>query len=544
MRFYDNLPGYRSTLRDGGLVVTPPEPNTDSVLVMGTSKQGPLNDPKRVESLSEARDKFGGIKDELGRYNKTTLLPAISELIEAGCEDIRVMRVTGKFAAKVILGKEDDDIAKFEGKEPGTDYNNVTIVTDGTQDGEAETINFYIPKSIGGNGKYDENGEDPTLSYDLKDENGEYKSLKDLAMEINDLDENNKWITMLMPSDFQEDPDHNEDSDARFKGGQEDQMEGGDDELDLSKEEMYKRLAEAYEEVLTYDVDIVVPLGVYFDDHVVIEDEEGAQEEHTFAQQLANFCGYSSGMGTLTIGVISTSPLGVAGPKQVKEYYEKLMDMDPDFDLLDNNGYAETDKDGNVIDAGRYLNVIAGEGIFDNSTLGRYINTLESAYAGLISTLTPHNAPTNENIEGLRALRYEFSPKHMDQLCTKRYVTMRRKPNLGTVVTDGMTRAKHDSDYVRLTTLRITSAVVNGIYEVTLPFIGEAIDPQRRNAMRTEVKAVLADLQEQGMLQDYAFTVRQTAQERIQGTANILVEMVPAFELRRIMTIIELRPEL
>lgn len=168
-------------------------------------------------------------------------------------------------------------------------------------------------------------------------------------------------------------------------------------------------------------------------------------------------------------------------------------------------------------------------------------------YAALTSTLRPESATTNKRVYGVAGAHYNLSPRQLNQLTGNKFVTFRVKGNQ-IVVTDGCTTApsrflggnKMDSDFARLSTLRITQAAVQLIRELTEPYIGEPNRMPQYNAMSATVKGGLEAMKEQGAIFDYRFSI--TSRGGTLSEAIITLELVPAFELKRIQLNVSLRP--
>ena len=104
---YPNLPGMLIDFKDGGsaLRFNDVEANTDSLLFLGTAIDGPLMEPDAVD-IETAEIVFGKDYNTNGIPNGTTLVHAFKQAYEAGCQDIRLMRVTGSTASAKIESKK------------------------------------------------------------------------------------------------------------------------------------------------------------------------------------------------------------------------------------------------------------------------------------------------------------------------------------------------------------------------------------------------------------------------------------------------------
>lgn len=114
---YPNLPGHLVEFEDGGTVlrtdVTPI--STDSVLLLGTAVDGPINEPVAID-MTTVESLFGKETNANGVPNGSTLVKAAKQLYETGIRDIRLMRVTGSVASTKIK-KDDESISTVESVE-------------------------------------------------------------------------------------------------------------------------------------------------------------------------------------------------------------------------------------------------------------------------------------------------------------------------------------------------------------------------------------------------------------------------------------------
>lgn len=297
--------------------------------------------------------------------------------------------------------------------------------------------------------------------------------------------------------------------------------------------------------------------------------------EVNFAYQLANFCFVNSTNNNECFGVIGVKPPDSPALSDVRVWVGKLPVYTTDVNgnvtinsagdngsgLLGNKfmagkygyranvaggGFIGTDTGfmdgteledlgGHKVDIGKYINVISAWvnifNAYDTTGFG-YITTAAPIYAGFISTLEAKSAPTNKLVPNV-ALPWRLSNNKLDQLSGVKYVTFQSKPK-GIVVTDAPTAARNDSDYRRLTTVRIVKSVVDAVRIVADPFIGEAGNDAQRAALKTAIEGALAKLQKAGYVTRYDLAITATPQQRVAGEFYVELELVPAFETRRI----------
>ncbi|UNY39827.1 tail sheath protein [Bacillus phage vB_BauM_KLEB27-3] len=170
------------------------------------------------------------------------------------------------------------------------------------------------------------------------------------------------------------------------------------------------------------------------------------------------------------------------------------------------------------------------------------------AYAALVTTLKAESATTNKTLTGMTTVNYNLSLRQLNTLTGNKFVTARLK-NGRAIVTDGITTAPDRiignkvfaSDYTRLSTLRITQAAVQTVRDISEPFIGEPNEMPQYNSLTASIKGGLDAMKEAKAINDYNFTVVTRG-----GTlteAIVTLELVPAFELRKIAVNVSLSPD-
>ena len=158
-------------------------------------------------------------------------------------------------------------------------------------------------------------------------------------------------------------------------------------------------------------------------------------------------------------------------------------------------------------------------------------------YCGLVGGLAPESSTTNKEVPGVVRLTSNLSANQSSVIASKNYVTIRQK-NGTYAIADGVTSAGKTSDFTRLSTVRITNAVVDYVRAVADPYIGEPNTTEKRNALEGQILEVL------GLLQAYKMSMLTSNQDIIDGNIRIALSIVPVFEIRRINLIISLRPSL
>jgi hypothetical protein len=322
---------------------------------------------------------------------------------------------------------------------------------------------------------------------------------------------------------------------------------GGSDELNLSKDELYKRLGGerdsegyiikrgAYQLLENYKVDYVVPLGVYANDKLI-------GKYDNFAYQLALACAVMSHYNNVTFGFIPVAPPKDTDLAGIQDYVDELAALPNTFYMRDRFGNEIKDEDGNKIDLGQFIEILAGpELVVRNSRLGLVASSSYASYIGFVTTLPVQSSPMNKPIGSVQSLRYELSAAQLDKLTAARYTTFRYKINgTGVAATDAMTAAHAGSDYTRLTTARIVKAAVNQVREAADPFLGEPNDSASRNALSAAIGKRLGKMRENKALTAFDVRIISTPQMELLGEASVELSLRAPRELRKITTIVSL----
>ncbi|ARC67425.1 phage tail sheath protein (plasmid) [Bacillus licheniformis] len=342
-------------------------------------------------------------------------------------------------------------------------------------------------------------------------------------------------------------------------------VEGTIDEYEPLEQGIYSKLE-------NYAVDIISLADVNANTAIGKYDEEGAlvvDTERNFATQLAQHCALVTAKTWETIGTIGIAASPLSGLRDVQQYIDLLTgNLNPSKDIKEfyisrgiNPSYSNQhymynlatneqvfNDEGDPIDIGKYVSVVFGPEVgLAHEKLGNYIANGASVYASLISQLNPENATTNKEVS-VAGLRYSLSEAQHNQLAGGRYVAFESKLNSNgnrvIVVKDGVTAAAINSDYQRLSTVRITHATVQLIRKVADKFIGLPNGIAQRNSLATEIQSGLDKLKENGVLENFQFSIYSSAKDRVLGNAFITLELVPAYELRKIYTSVALRASL
>ena len=299
----------------------------------------------------------------------------------------------------------------------------------------------------------------------------------------------------------------------------------------------------AYQILENYNVDFIYPAGVYADS------KQTVNKYSSFHHELALLCAVLTYRTKMTHGFIDVKPNSNTTLKGVQDYVSKLIKYDNVHYMMDAEGNDIVDSEGNKMDIGWYTSLVVGpEPVMVSDTLGTYYGSPAIAYAALCGSLKPQSAPTNKAIPGVKGMKYKFSNKQMNELVGNRMVVFKLK-NEGVTstasstpfVVDGCTAGAPNSDYGRISTVKVVTDVVDQIREVADPFLGEPNTVEQRNALSALISKRLSYLMEQGEITYYQFEINATIQQVILGECSISLTLAAPQELRKITTVVALR---
>jgi hypothetical protein len=187
--------------------------------------------------------------------------------------------------------------------------------------------------------------------------------------------------------------------------------------------------------------------------------------------------------------------------------------------------------DSVLSEVGRFVSVIATElQSAGYPTAWGYANGA-SAYAAALSRMASYVSPVNKVVFNIAKLRYNASRTSLTSLSDKSINSVILNFNRAPIFSDGLTLASANSDFTRLSTLKIVNEAALLVRQVCQKFIGEASTIQTRNSMETAITSALRGMQQLGALLDSDFTISYVAAE---NRAIIDLVLTPAFELKTI----------
>lgn len=328
---------------------------------------------------------------------------------------------------------------------------------------------------------------------------------------------------------------------------------GGDDGINVSKEELFialsgKRNSEgyldkqgAYQLLENYQVDWIIPCGVYADDQLLDKNKD-------FAYELALFCAICSHRNKSVYGAIDMKPLKSISLSSVQSHAKYLANFKNQYFMKNEKGSVITDGDGNPIDLGKFITLVGGpDPVVNNKVASLRDCSGAVCYIAYNTVLLPQSAPTNKRIPGTAGIKYNFSNAQLNDIVGNRIVCFGKKFSTtgnvlqGAYIIDGPTCARNGSEYSRLTTLKVLRYVIDETREVADPFIGEANTIEQRNALSAALSKRYDALITSGVILNYSFNLVATQIDQVLGQAKLELGITAPQELRKITTVVGLK---
>lgn len=495
---------------------------TGKVILLGTASDGPVLSPTPVRDILYAETLFGSAEtSELSR--------GAYQAFKSGADEVILMRISGKEATNIIYALTESEKVviglKLKSTFGGAKYNNVEVQID------EDKIIFSFESS--------------KIIYKFED----YPTLGLLSDAINqDAKEGkNKVYTLVKHRKL-------ESNSLKIINDRTINLYGGSDGLNLTKNDKYLQLEEAYSILNDYPVEIFVPLGVYVDDtypysyYGITKYNEGwyanpsnLDEDkwltlvhdnglpRNFGKQLIEFCATRQERGFRAIGIMGMKPSReTAAPLRDNEYshINKLL-----TNPIIKNGFVGTSTN-RVIQNKYLLSIVASE---VNTSFGQfsYQENAAVSYAVLLGSLPPEVSPTNKSIHGV-SLPYEFTREELDKLDSLNYVTLRQSIRRGIVPTNGTTIAKDDSGLKYITSVRIIQGLINEINLATEGLSGDPIETTGNyDLIKDTIEKILGRYKKNEMIKDYS---SEMLVDKVNGEIIIMLNISLYYEVNKVHT--------
>lgn len=192
---------------------------------------------------------------------------------------------------------------------------------------------------------------------------------------------------------------------------------------------------------------------------------------------------------------------------------------------------AQTDANGNPIDVGAYVHVMADFAVMANGFANGYASNMAAYAGGYAANLDEKVNLTNKPVQASQLWKPNSIQLDGATQIGVNFLRFKGNGNLP-VFTHGQTAATNASDYKNLLRQRIKGLVVDTLRLTADPFIGgSSVDGLTLQSLQTALNNKMGTLQKRGYIGKFSFSVSTTqAQQRI-GHANIFITFQPADEL-------------
>jgi hypothetical protein len=471
----------------------------ENLYILGTSEDGPIMQPMRINDPQHAARVFG---DRL----KGTLVRAFEQAYDINSNiPIYLMRITGKSAKLKIAGFVDGeyvDLINLRMIYGGSKYNDVVVRVEHRETTGETVLAFDF-------GDYN-------VSYALN----EHMDIDHLIKHINE-DARANIHHIFATTEYGHLP--TEIVTASYTDSW--QFTGGEDGVDATRDELYIACDEALTLLLGRPIDVIVLAGMYVDDvHPVAfygqavygnamyaSNEDFLQLVDTmdnnrfvsYHERLIDFCRDQMKLGYMSHGVIGLRPLKTV-PDTIEHDDSYIVRLVQATIFRDRYGLMEF-RNGQWSDKGHYISVAGFEPIFRQGTPQEYYDNGAVAYAALLAG--HYDTTTNVKIP-IQALRYELSEDTMGQLATLGVVTVRNSVRNGYVVTSGVTAAHWESELHDVANMRMSQLTIANMNDIVQTIYESDIAPEVRRLFTEKlVKERLEELARLGVLVNYDYRI-------------------------------------
>jgi hypothetical protein len=197
------------------------------------------------------------------------------------------------------------------------------------------------------------------------------------------------------------------------------------------------------------------------------------------------------------------------------------------------DGSVLDDKNGNPVDIGAYLHVVADQGILSNGFSRAYAANLAPTVAGFCSMLDEKSALTNKPLRATQIPGLVYIPGQLDSLTQAKVNVLRNKGlNAPAAMLHDMSAATDASDYTTILHTRVKGRFVATLLQVADPFIGESsLDGLQLQALKTALDQALVELSKRGYGSNPNVVITTTPGEQRLGHATLDLTFRPADEL-------------
>jgi hypothetical protein len=195
------------------------------------------------------------------------------------------------------------------------------------------------------------------------------------------------------------------------------------------------------------------------------------------------------------------------------------------------DGIIEQDPNGNNIDAGAHLHVVADWAFMSNGWSANYVQNIAGLVTGYLSALDPASGLTNKQVKATQI--WQATPVQMDALTEAKINVLRYKgANALPALLHDLTAATNASDYTNLVRVRCMGIVIQTLLTRANNYIGQSsLDGLTLVAMKTQLDQDITNLTQRGYCNHSNVTISSTTAQQKIGHATLTLTVHPADEL-------------
>jgi hypothetical protein len=464
------------------------------IFLLGTSNLGPVNTPIRAISASHVKSVFG---------TDGTLLDAYRVIRETmyDCE-VYLVKVTGVHSEAYLNINLPNGIAMnafyLKAKSANEIFDNIKIIIDN------DALYLYFEGDTLGDYKirYPYAYEDDAGNQVLNDAGYPiYKTMYDLAEEIN---EDTRTLNSEVYCYVNCEADVLANSALVGVNPMQNKMNGGNSGLYYNKNMLYNCLSDTYAILEGRDIDIILPLGVYYDDTCTDNPEflsefyDTSREYLTlktktkylsYYEQLLTFCRNQMQFGMITHGIMGFNLIN--DPFVDEDYY------------ID---YLKYFKGANevAIELQKYkqlTSVCVGD-LY--TTFGTRVSNSYIAYAALVADLAVTANTTNKPLPKSFTMFNDFSSRNLNKIRDIGFTALRYSIFKKCVVVANGITTSDDKNFKFLCNVRMCQLAMSYLKEVLSLFIGKNINVlMKTKELEQKVISLLNELVNKGVISGF-----------------------------------------
>lgn len=444
----------------------------NNIFLIGTAEKGPVNHPIFAKSVEFVKSVFGS-------YG--TLIDAYSQIADTDIQcNVFLTKTSGSHGELYlnILNDNNEIIENgfyIKSKHANESANDIQIYLDDNM------ITFIYPYELGGN----------MISYSFKD----YNTLFDLANAINNdtkLLKGEVYCTSYCEPHVSCEFSLSTVNERNLK------LSGASSGTNYNKNMLYNSMKITYSALEGYQTDIVVPVGMYYDDTLTDKLEllenysfdkdyitlKSNQKYLSFYEQLLEFCKLQMQSSIIVHGIIGM------------EISHKLRDMkDIDPDILKRKLKTFNEVNTLSLENKKYTHLLSVVASDLYTLYGTEISNGYIAYSALVASTKISETTTNKFISNGFVLCDKYEQEVLKDISDLGYVCFRASPlTKHAHVVNGVTKSEY-KPFKYLCDVRSVQVVMKNIKNILSKFIGKNINTLiDSGVINTELSNILSEL--------------------------------------------------